>query len=238
MSEKKYKSEDYLTAFKQIAIAPHQSLMLQAHFHATNCDITAKQLSRALGYRNFRAANAHYGKLARLVGEKLGWKPLPEQYLGILVTFEKPEKEWHWILRPAVVEAIKQLGLIEGTSPILPEEVIGTTQFQEGSVKQITVNAYERSDAAREMCILHYGCRCEVCKLILAEKYGEAAQGLIHVHHLRELASINAQYSVNPIEDLRPVCPTCHAVIHSRRPAFTIEEVKIMIATEEKRKAK
>jgi predicted HNH restriction endonuclease len=238
MNEHQYKSEDYAAAFKEIVITPHQSRILQAHFHAINCNITAKQLSKALGYRDFRTVNAHYGRCARLVGEKLGWKPLPEQYLGVLVTFEKPEKEWHWILRPTVVEAIKKLGPIEGTSPILPEEVVGTTRFQEGSVKQITVNAYERSDAAREMCILHYGCRCAVCGLILAEIYGEAAQGLIHVHHLRELASINAEYSVNPIEDLRPVCPTCHAVIHNRRPAFSIEEVKILIATEEKRKAK
>jgi predicted HNH restriction endonuclease len=238
MSDYQYSSEDYAAVFKEIAIAPHQSRMLQAHLHATNFNITAKELAWALGYRDFRAVNRHYGTFAQHVGERLGWKPLPEQYLGVLVTFEKPEKEWHWILRPAVVEALKLLGPIEGNYPILPEEVIGTTQFQEGSVRQITVNAYERSDDAREKCILHYGCRCWVCGLILAEIYGEAAQGLIHVHHLRELASIKAKYFVDPIEDLRPVCPNCHSVIHNRRPAFTIEEVKQMIAKEEKRKRK
>lgn len=56
------------------------------------------------------------------------------------------------------------------------------------------------------------------------------AQGLIHVHHLRQLADVNAKYQVDPIQDLRPVCPTCHAVIHSQTPPFTIEEISAMIA--------
>jgi 5-methylcytosine-specific restriction protein A len=65
--------------------------------------------------------------------------------------------------------------------------------------------------------------------LTLAEKYGEAAQGLIHVHHLRQLADVNTEYQVDPVQDLRPVCPTCHAVIHSRTPPFTVQEVTTMI---------
>jgi len=78
------------------------------------------------------------------------------------------------------------------------------------------------------------GCRCVICGLMLAEKYGDDAQGLIHVHHLRQLASIGTKYTIDPIEDLRPVCPTCHAVIHYRTPAFTIEEVRKMIANNQK----
>ena len=27
------------------------------------------------------------------------------------------------------------------------------------------------------------------------------------------------------IEDLRPVCPNCHAMIHRKNPPFTIEEI-------------
>jgi 5-methylcytosine-specific restriction enzyme A len=52
---------------------------------------------------------------------------------------------------------------------------------------------------------------------------------LIHIHHLRQLSDINAEYCVNPVDDLCPVCPTCHAVIHSRKSPYTIEEVAIMI---------
>jgi predicted HNH restriction endonuclease len=34
------------------------------------------------------------------------------------------------------------------------------------------------------------------------------------------------EYVVDPVADLRPVCPNCHAVLHSRRPAYSIEEVR------------
>ena len=34
------------------------------------------------------------------------------------------------------------------------------------------------------------------------------------------------EYTVDPVKDLRPVCPNCHAVLHRRIPAFSIEEVR------------
>ena len=55
--------------------------------------------------------------------------------------------------------------------------------------------------------------------------YGEVAEGLIHVHHLRSLSEVGEEYIVDPIADLRPVCPNCHAVLHTRTPPFSIEEV-------------
>ena len=38
-------------------------------------------------------------------------------------------------------------------------------------------------------------------------------------------------YQVDPVRDLRPVCPNCHAMLHQRRPGpFGIEELKGIIA--------
>lgn len=234
MKESKFNSDEYAAAFRRIAVAPHYMRMLQAHYHAPQRTLTATQMSKALGYPKYSAANLHYGKLGRLVGEELGWKPLPQQTVFVLVTFEKPAREWLWIMRPAVVLALEQLGWIKGEHPEIPEELDMTTPLYEGVIKKIAVNAYERSGAAREKCILHYGCRCAACGLILAERYGEAVQGLIHVHHVRQLAEINGEYQVDPIRDLRPVCPTCHAVIHSQTPPFR-EEITEMIHEQEKK---
>jgi 5-methylcytosine-specific restriction protein A len=229
MKKPEYKADDYAAAFRRVAVAPHQMRMLQAQYHAPDRTLTATQMSKALGYPTYSAANLHYGKLGRLVGEQIGWQPLPEQTVFVLVTFEKPGREWHWIMRPAVAQALEQLGWVEEEHGGIPEEVETTAPLYEGAVKRIAVNAYERNSAARDKCILHYGCRCAACGLSLAEKYGEAAQGLIHVHHLRQLADVNAEYVVDPIQDLRPVCPTCHAVIHSRTPPFTVQEITAMI---------
>ena len=50
--------------------------------------------------------------------------------------------------------------------------------------------------------------------------------GFIHVHHLKPLSDIGGEYQVDPVKDLRPVCANCHAMIHSKKPAYTLEEIK------------
>ncbi|MEG4267597.1 HNH endonuclease, partial [Microcoleus sp. Pol12A4] len=54
--------------------------------------------------------------------------------------------------------------------------------------------------------------------------------GFIHVHHIIPLSEINQEYEVNPIQDLRPLCPNCHAMIHRKYPPFTIEEIKDLLS--------
>jgi 5-methylcytosine-specific restriction protein A len=44
------------------------------------------------------------------------------------------------------------------------------------------------------------------------------------------LSQIGEKYTLNPINDLRPVCPNCHAIIHKKNPPFTIDEVKKFIS--------
>ena len=47
-----------------------------------------------------------------------------------------------------------------------------------------------------------------------------------HVHHLNPLSSVEADYEIDPIQDLRPVCPNCHAVLHRREPPYSLDEVR------------
>ena len=232
-----FTADEYAAAFRGLTLSPHHLRMLQAHYHAPNRTLTATQMSVALGYSGYRVANLHYGRLGSLVGERLAWMPLPEQTVAVLCTFEKPEHEWHWIMRPSVARAVEKLGWVDDARSEIPEEIEPASPFYEGAARRISVNAYERSSAAREKCILHYGCRCSACGLGLAEKYGAAALGLIHVHHVRQLAEINAEYQVDPIQDLRPVCPSCHAVIHTKTPPFTVDEVRTMIEEQNRTKS-
>jgi 5-methylcytosine-specific restriction protein A len=109
---------------------------------------------------------------------------------------------------------------------VLPEEVLNDVSLYEGSKQRITVNAYERNPKARKACIDHYGAQCQVCELDLGEKYGEIGKGFIHVHHLKPLSGIGEEYEIDPVQDLIPVCPNCHAIIHRRSPPYTIEEIK------------
>jgi 5-methylcytosine-specific restriction protein A len=59
--------------------------------------------------------------------------------------------------------------------------------------------------------------------------YGDIGKGFIHVHHLKPVSQIGETYEVDPINDLRPVCPNCHAMLHRPEETLTIEELKLMV---------
>lgn len=101
--------------------------------------------------------------------------------------------------------------------------------FFEGSIQKITVNIYERDRRARQESINHYGLSCYICKFNFEEQYGHVGKGFIHVHHETPLATIGKAYKVDPVKDLKPLCANCHAIIHSRKPAYTVEDVRKMI---------
>lgn len=107
-----------------------------------------------------------------------------------------------------------------------PDEVDAGTEYREGAVVRVSVNAYERNPAARRACIEHFGTSRCICGFSFGLVYGPEVEGFIHVHHLRALSDLAGEYVVDPVVDLRPVCPNCHAVLHSRSPAYTIEEVR------------
>jgi 5-methylcytosine-specific restriction protein A len=221
-------ADRYVAAFRAIVknMGDHHFQMLRVHYHAPEQTITAKRLAALMGYRNYAAVNAQYGRLARLVGEQLDYNPEPER-LGTLVLFEKRQGEWHWQMRPEVAKALEQLGWVEVP---LPEEITPTpVPLVEGASCRVLVNAYERNPEARRRCLEAHGTRCCICGFSFGAVYGEVAEGYIHVHHLRPLSEIDGEYVVDPVADLRPVCPNCHAVIHRRTPPFSIEEVRAFL---------
>lgn len=109
-----------------------------------------------------------------------------------------------------------------------PDDIEDKDLF-EGTKKQITVNAYERSSQARQECINKYGYECVICNFDFEKIYGEIGHNFIHVHHIKPLSEIDEKYKIDPIKDLRPVCPNCHAMLHKRKPAYGIEEIENLI---------
>lgn len=105
-----------------------------------------------------------------------------------------------------------------------PEEPTG--HFPEGAVRRVTVNRYERDRRARAACIGHHGTACSVCGFDFEKCYGRLGRGLIHVHHLTELSAVGPGYNVDPVKDLRPICPNCHAMVHREIPALSITQLR------------
>lgn len=108
-----------------------------------------------------------------------------------------------------------------------PDEV---TTYVEGASTPVLVNRYERNPVARNACLTHYGAKCSVCGFEGRSTYGQAGDGLIHVHHVVEISKIGSEYEIDPIKDLVPVCPNCHAMIHrGKKKAYSVAEVKNLL---------
>lgn len=143
---------------------------------------------------------------------------------------------WHegrffiWQLRPELVKAMHSTGST-GETP-LPDEVREDAQatFIEGLKRSVMVNAYERNPVARRRCLEHWGLACMVCDLHFKDVYGEIGRDFIHVHHVVPISQVGPKRQVNPITDLRPVCPNCHAMLHRQNPPLSVEQLqKIMV---------
>lgn len=131
-----------------------------------------------------------------------------------------------WQLRTELKEALEETGLTGEQQ--YPEEIAidENAILFEGIKKTIIVNIYERNSQARLKCIQHWKPVCSVCEFDFEKKYGELGKGFIHVHHLVPMSDIGQIYQVDPVKDLRPVCPNCHAMLHKINPPLTIEELK------------
>ncbi|HLX64215.1 MAG TPA: HNH endonuclease [Planctomycetota bacterium] len=126
--------------------------------------------------------------------------------------------------------SIKKSGTRRSGEIRIPEEIVESANLWEGVRKTIEVNVYERNKSARNRCIKHFGAACFICGFDFERMYGARGKGFIHVHHTKPLSSIKSSYRVDPIADLRPVCPNCHAMIHLTANAATCDEIARLIS--------
>jgi len=207
-------------------------LLFQTIYACSNHRASATQISKILGYKNLVVANGQIGRIAKRIGKKYDIQFTQRQnlkfkYWDLFFTGKRIGRYFLWQLRPALLTALEKLNL-----PLkfnYPEEIPVETsiKYPEGFRQTITVNAYERNAAARDKCIEAYGSICCICSIDFSKTYGDIGTGYIHVHHLVPLSKIRKEYEVDPINDLIPVCPNCHSMLHTQNPPFTIDELKL-----------
>jgi len=142
---------------------------------------------------------------------------LNEKYLDL---FEKEELE----------EAAKRLARFPKTSKVssdsnFPDELPHEEVYYEGAVKKVTVNQFERNPNARKACIERQGTVCKVCGIDFEMAYGEIGKGFIHIHHTKPLATKRETYELK-VKDLVPVCPNCHAMLHTQYPPLSVTQLR------------
>jgi 5-methylcytosine-specific restriction protein A len=222
-------TEEYVKALELLQNGQREILVVQ--YQCPRHEVSSGQLSRLIGSRGL--ANIPYGKLAHLICDTLNvTKPPGIYWFEALSDAYHIHKTWIWIMRPNLVAAIKQLGWAREESKIIyvsPEELPATEEFLEGNAQLVAVNIFERNQAARTACLRHLGFACVVCGFDFEKFYGELGREFIHVHHIKPLSEIGKEYKVDPINDLCPVCPNCHAMLHKRTPTSTVSELRKLI---------
>ena len=108
-----------------------------------------------------------------------------------------------------------------------PKATDGEQRWVEGERVLLSISRVERSRELRRACVEKFGARCSVCDLSFEERYPGIGDGFIHVHHLKPVAT-RGLARIAP-EELRPVCPNCHAMLHQRVPPLSIDELKSIL---------
>jgi 5-methylcytosine-specific restriction enzyme A len=80
-----------------------------------------------------------------------------------------------------------------------------------------------------------YGYTCQVCNFNFQTRYGELGSSYIECHHLNPLSErSNAEHLVvTRLEDVAVVCSNCHRMLHRRRPALTLEELRMTLTLQQ-----
>lgn len=86
--------------------------LLSVHYQFPDRRATMTQISNEMGWAKHSAGNLHYGALAKLIGDEVGFHFGTVDLNSICEFNEDKEPAEHWVLtlRPEVAEAIESLG--------------------------------------------------------------------------------------------------------------------------------
>lgn len=227
--------EEWVDVLLDDTITTQQNIyVLQVMYSFEGHKAPASQIGLVLGYQGKNTAsslNLIMGRWGKRLVKKYPLKYTKrsdgsERKWDLFFDGWDDEKKFIWKIKDELQQALEAINL---TGEQLFSEEIPTDKQQtliEGAKRTIIVNAYERNSRARQLCIKHYGTKCQVCDFDFEATYGDIGKDFIHVHHLVKIADIKEKYEIHPINDLRPVCPNCHAMLHKQDPPFTIEALK------------
>lgn len=100
--------------------------------------------------------------------------------------------------------------------------------YNEGNKIISTQTKYERNPINRQLCLFAKGYKCSICGFEFKKEYGNIGENFIEVHHSIPVSIMESNHVVDPIKELFPVCPNCHAMLHKRNPPFSIDELIII----------
>ena len=99
----------------------------------------------------------------------------------------------------------------------------------EGKRISVVVNKFERDPRLRIECLEYFGPKCQICNFDFELVYGPIGKDYCHIHHIVPLSEIGNEHAVDPRNDLLPVCPNCHSMLHRTKPAMLPDELRKLL---------
>ena len=127
--------------------------------------------------------------------------------------------------RLAYEMAAKELAVLAAGLMLSLLNVVPLEGYADGKKTQVLTNKYERNPLNRELCLQIHGYSCAICGMNFEKVYGTIGKNFIHVHHIEPVSMMGGSYILNPEKDLIPVCPNCHAMLHTKKPPLQPEEL-------------
>ena len=114
------------------------------------------------------------------------------------------------------------------------QEEAANSEYEEGIRHQAERTFFQRNPQLAKQAKEAYTCVCKVCGFDFAKTYGELGRGFAEVHHLNPLSGRppdewTAAIRTN-ITDVAVLCANCHRMIHRRKPALSVEELRAIIS--------
>ncbi|WP_453993298.1 HNH endonuclease [Bacillus nitroreducens] len=148
-------------------------------------------------------------------------------------------KDTHWEKEPrANLEALyNKMGTIRLRNIVKHDVEMEKQQYaaayKDGEVKQYYGNRYERKAKNRLKAIEIHGTQCAVCDFKFEEVYGELGKDFIEIHHVKPLSTLGGAIEIDAKNDLVPVCPNCHRMLHRKRDkVLSVRELKEIIQSQ------
>lgn len=142
-----------------------------------------------------------------------------DQAVGRVDNLSEPAIKWSKLMIGLPLSLLTLAPLYDDVSP----ETEGAKKLQQ-SIR------YERSRVNRAICLDKYGYTCQACGMNFEESYGSLGKDFIHVHHIIPVSGLGENYALDPLTELVPLCPNCHAMVHRVDPPMPIEQLKTIIS--------
>lgn len=84
-------------------------------------------------------------------------------------------------------------------------------EYSEADMKRTEIDRYERNLLYKKICLETKWYECTARRMNFDKIYGNIGCHYIQVHCAVPVSELESGHTIDPVKDLAPVCPNCHA---------------------------